>query len=444
MVMAILGIIIGAIAMAFLASGHSSADTVQRLKESHDAQLASAYLATDVQSAQSLSSSTCPSTGLPGMTNLVNFKYDNPNFSTASWYYGPSGGEQQVVRSFCVSGDNVLSSAPVVHQAGAAPSVACYSRTSLASELPSTPCSNGSKPTKVTISFFDHNSLTNSDDYSFKLSGTRRNQAATNLGNTITSYPSILANSPPGAASCLLGTQVNLSGSHVTLHVNGDIVVNSCSSGAVSTSSSNFSCGDLSIYSGGSLSGSAASCPTNTSPYQLPDPLAGLSAPNLSGLTTNPAPSGGVYTQGIYTATFSPSGTLSPGIYVLQAGLCIAGNQSLQGSGVFLYITGGAPSCGGNAVGISGNGVVSLSPPTGGAYGGITIWSTSAAPLSISGNGSGTSIGGVIYAPNASLVTLGGGNGNLLIGSVIAPYITVQGGGSSGAVCVGYTGSTCP
>ncbi len=38
--------------MAFVVSGKSAAETTQRLKESHDAQIASAYLATDVQSAQ--------------------------------------------------------------------------------------------------------------------------------------------------------------------------------------------------------------------------------------------------------------------------------------------------------------------------------------------------------------------------------------------------------
>ena len=50
-VISILGILVAVLGLAFVASGQSAAETGQRLKESHDAEIASAYLATDVQSA---------------------------------------------------------------------------------------------------------------------------------------------------------------------------------------------------------------------------------------------------------------------------------------------------------------------------------------------------------------------------------------------------------
>src|SRR4051812_29139683 len=70
----ILGILVAAMAVAFVVSGNSTAQTTQRFKESHDAQIASAYLATDVQSAKVITDSTCGSAG--GLTPIVNFSYD--------------------------------------------------------------------------------------------------------------------------------------------------------------------------------------------------------------------------------------------------------------------------------------------------------------------------------------------------------------------------------
>ena len=120
-VISILGIIAGVFATALVVSGKSAAQTTQRLKESHDAQLASAYLATDVQSAQSVTGETSnaaftcpPTTPLTGQQNLLNFNYDGDK-SIASWYYGTSGDEKQVTRTFCTSGGALQSEAPIVH-----------------------------------------------------------------------------------------------------------------------------------------------------------------------------------------------------------------------------------------------------------------------------------------------------------------------------------------
>jgi hypothetical protein len=203
----------------------------------------------------------------------------------------------------------------------------------------------------------------------------------------------------------------------------------------VNTTSGNFSYDNLYIYKNTTGTGTCNTCSYQSILHQTPDPLAGLPAPSTTGLPTNPAPAGGVYSPGIYTNQFTAGGTLSPGIYVLQKGLCIT-NGNLAGNGVLLYITGSAAcDTGTYALGIAGNGTVTLTPPTSGDYAGITVWSTSTAPLLIAGNGSGTTVSGVIYAPNASQVTLGTGNGSFVIGSVIAPNIVA---GGNGNVCVGY------
>ena len=62
---AILGIISAALGAAFIVTAHDSIGVSTRFKESHDAQTASAYLATDVQSNAALTSTACGSGGTP-------------------------------------------------------------------------------------------------------------------------------------------------------------------------------------------------------------------------------------------------------------------------------------------------------------------------------------------------------------------------------------------
>src|SRR5437879_1954159 len=68
---AILGLIVGALAAAFGTTARSSIGVSQRFSESHDAQIASAYLATDVQSNATLTNTLCGSGG----TAVINFQY---------------------------------------------------------------------------------------------------------------------------------------------------------------------------------------------------------------------------------------------------------------------------------------------------------------------------------------------------------------------------------
>ena len=91
-----------------------------RLSQSHDAQIASAYLATDVQSSKQLTpGATCaPSSPLTGQVNLINFSYDGGHADHVV-LLREAGDETQVVRTFC-SGGVLQAEAPIVNFAGAA------------------------------------------------------------------------------------------------------------------------------------------------------------------------------------------------------------------------------------------------------------------------------------------------------------------------------------
>src|SRR5262249_31757218 len=140
-----------------------------------------------------------------------------------------------------------------------------------------------------------------------------------------------------------------------------------------------------------------------------PDPLAGLAAPSA------PSPTYSAFTSSGGSTTLQPGAyngginlsrqailTLMPRLYYLQGGgLTLSGPASLVGSGVTIYnAPGGAKT--GDAISITGNGTVNLTPPTSGTYKGIAIFQdrTATSTVKIAGNGL-VVIGGVIYAARA-------------------------------------------
>src|SRR4051794_18684928 len=115
---AILGVITGTLAAVFITATRSTVGVAARYEESHDAQIASAYLATDVQSNDALTNTTCGSGG----TNVVSFGYADGTVVT--YAYGPAAGETRLTRRVC-SGASVTSSVVLVLHAGPMPSVSC-------------------------------------------------------------------------------------------------------------------------------------------------------------------------------------------------------------------------------------------------------------------------------------------------------------------------------
>ena len=157
------------------------------------------------------------------------------------------------------------------------------------------------------------------------------------------------------------------------------------------------------------------------------DPLASLAAPDPSTLTvrstsTKNINGGSVTLQpGVYEGGISIQSnatvTLNPGVYYLEGGgLTIqSSGTTVTGNGVLLYNgeTNGAtnnPASVGSIT-ISGNANVQLTPMTSGTWQGISIFQdrNASAAMTLTG-GSGTNIGGMIYAPSSAAQISGGSN----------------------------------
>jgi hypothetical protein len=207
---------------------------------------------------------------------------------------------------------------------------------------------------------------------------------------------------------------------------------------------------DLTVTSGVSTTGSSKVVgPIQRGQAPTADPLASLAPPDPSSLpvrststlyltgtqvvTLNP----GVYVGGIQISG-QASVVLNPGIYYMKGGgFSVSGQASVTdlGKGVLIY---NAPGSAADVISISGTGSVNLSALTSGPYQGITIFQdrTSAAPISITGNGK-MDITGTIYAAYARLNLTGNGgvdaSGNPLdtIGSLlIADSLQISGNGT--------------
>jgi hypothetical protein len=145
----------------------------------------------------------------------------------------------------------------------------------------------------------------------------------------------------------------------------------------------------------------------------LPDPLAGLAAPsggtvqgavNLTSGSLTINP--GIYSQ--ITVSGNANLTLVSGTYVIEGGgLTVSGSGSITGSGVMIYNAGSSfPKAGGSfgAITLSGNGKVNLTAPTTGPDAGDLIFQSRDNAKAISIAGnSSLRLSGAIYAPAAPL-----------------------------------------
>jgi prepilin-type N-terminal cleavage/methylation domain-containing protein len=183
--MGIIGILIGAIGSALVVSLRTTDVTNKRMSENHDVQIASSYLANDVQSAsggvaQPPTSANCSGPG----TRIVGFNYASSGDNWACYYYRVSGGETQVARSY--NGQTVV----VAHFAAAgAPTVSV-------TYDPSRP----TIPVSVTMTFSKAADCTL--DCTYTLFGSRRsfNPASAGSGTTSTGDTTLLST---GASSPL-------------------------------------------------------------------------------------------------------------------------------------------------------------------------------------------------------------------------------------------------
>jgi prepilin-type N-terminal cleavage/methylation domain-containing protein len=451
----ILGIVSGVLATAFVVSGRTTTQVGVRYNESHDAQLASAYLATDVQGAAAITPTTCFAGGLD---SLVNFSGDAAtpapaaaSYPITTYFYGTVGSQNQVVRRSCsgpTQADLTSDSALIYFSASAGPNspkVFCNGAPGCDPTAPAT-----RTPKTVKMTFTDHNRADNTDDYVYSLTGSRRSQLSP-TGSALPRHASLMALGTTGTTLIVTGG---------TLSVNSAIVVNS----DMTHSGGGLDC--LGIQIVGSLSPPGSGCvggPTTKLGSAVPDPFAGLpqcpqaaGCPSGSGPGPN-LPSGAPSGPGVYhDVTIDSAVAFPPGIYVITGLLDVkSGANGLNLAGVTLYFacTSYPTPCppgsqGGSFLFRQGSGTVTLTPVTSGEYAatpqfpGISIFidrnnvaSSYAAPngrpTPIFTSGTTNAIGAV-YALSAQVTVTGGGS---FSGGIVSKTFDISGG--SGTITIG-------
>jgi hypothetical protein len=163
-----------------------------------------------------------------------------------------------------------------------------------------------------------------------------------------------------------------------------------------------------------------------TGQQPTPDPLAYLPEPDPSTMTVQTVPNGTNITlaPGRYVGGLSFSGqtsvTMTPGIYYMDGGgFSMAGLGNLNATGVMIFSDAG--------LSITGNGSVTMSPPTSGIYKGISYFQdrSSSATALVAGNG--------LYQITGTFYVAGGltdlqGNGDASLASQVVSLLMTSGG----------------
>lgn len=192
----------------------------------------------------------------------------------------------------------------------------------------------------------------------------------------------------------------------------------------------------------------------NSGAATVVDPLLSLVAPTAPSNTfgaVNASNGDSVTLQpGTYNGNISVADNatvnLMPGTYYINGNISVAGEGTLQGEGVTIYIVSNGS---GPALKVSGRGVVDLTAPTSGDLQGVALFLArgGSAGVQITGQGM-VDVTGTLYAPSATVNV--SGNGKLLLASdsasniaseLIASDLSVAG---NGKVNVGATASHGP
>lgn len=249
------------------------------------------------------------------------------------------------------------------------------------------------------------------------------------------------------SSPCLLTLQsgsspgITAAGTSITTH-NCDVDVDSSNATAAITmagGSISTGTGMTRVVGGVTSAGTTFTPAPLTGQPVLADPFASMQPPTVGACTDGGGVSfaGGAHTisQGVYCHVISAAGgslTLNPGLYVLEAGISVAGT-TIVGNGVTLYIQGGGISMAGPTV--------TLSPPASGTWEGVAIFEDRSDSSPVSLAGATNTVNGLIYTPKASLSVAGGSGAqvSLVCSSFIAAgNFSITGGSaqtnSSGSV----------
>lgn len=137
--------------------------------------------------------------------------------------------------------------------------------------------------------------------------------------------------------------------------------------------------------------------------------------------------------------------TLNPGVYILQGGIDIGGNATLNNNttggdgsgGVMLYVTGGD-------INFHGSDSATLNAPTTGTYRGILMWQDKSDTNSVTlKGGSSLLLNGTLYFPKAALSYNGGTNTTNTNTTIVCDTLTLVGNSYiNAAASTPYTGTS--
>lgn len=273
-----------------------------------------------------------------------------------------------------------------------------------------------------------------------------------------------VATAPPGAAKCALcildanasGALINNGNPTVKVQGAGIVVDSSSNTAAIFNGSPSVSATTFGIVGSYISNGGVTLSPTPTTTTAVPDPLAGVPVPSVSG---TPYPT--QVNNGSGTLTLSPgiygtiinngNGTinLNPGVYVITGQLILNGSPTIVGTGVTLYFTcsgysasNTAPCNGSSGAGLTLNGspTYQLTAPTSSTcssapstcpYVGLTVFYDrgNKAPLVLNG-GPSDNFTGTVYAKSAQ-ATLNGNPGDDQLNSlIVVDTATLNGSGT--------------
>lgn len=185
----------------------------------------------------------------------------------------------------------------------------------------------------------------------------------------------------------------------------------------------------INVVGSTSLGGGSTTSPSPNTISSFPDPLAFVQAPTVPGSCTAVINNtSGTYSQGCYSSITVSSGNtvnFSPGLYVVNGNMTVQGGTVTGTGGVTFYVTGQVKFQGASSS-------TDLTAPTSGEYKGILFFQsrTDSQQFQFTG-GSGGTIEGIIYAPDAQILFSGGSVGTLEA-DLIGGSLDITGGSALG------------